>query len=93
MIKFKQVVQFRMMDDDVVRAYQSTHRNEWLKSFHRDFHAGFEPRCIEESVAATDKDFKALERHLGDGRAFLSGSDFGLAAHQVSGDGVKNYFI
>lgn len=67
------------MDEEMVRAYQSTQQNDRLKSFHRDIHAGFERQRIELSAAETDKDFKVLEQQLSGGRKFLSGSVFGLA--------------
>ena len=65
--------------DDLFRAFQNSHKNEVLKKFHRDFHAGFEPSRIENAAAATDRDFKVLEQLLSDGREFLTGPTFSLA--------------
>jgi glutathione S-transferase len=65
--------------EEVAKAYQSTHRNEYLRAFHRDFRAGFEPGRIEESAAATDRDFTYLDQLLSDGREYLAGPFFSLA--------------
>jgi glutathione S-transferase len=67
------------MDDDTARAFQETHRNDWLKAFHLDFRAGFERDRIRHSAAASEKDFRFLEQLLSDGREFLAGSSFSLA--------------
>lgn len=64
---------------DVAAAYQSKHKNEWLKAFHREFRAGFERSRIEKSAAASAKDFQFLEQLLSDGRQFLAGDTFSLA--------------
>ena len=64
---------------DVAATYQSKHRNEWLKAFHREFRAGFDRNRIEKSVAASAEDFKLLDQLLSDGRQFLTGDTFSLA--------------
>ena len=65
--------------DEIATAFQSKHKNQWLKAFHRDFRAGFERCRIEESATTTDIDFKFLEQSLSDGRQFLAGDTFSLA--------------
>jgi len=67
------------MDDEKASEFQATHRNEWLKAFHRDFRAGFERERVRLSAVASDQDFKFLEQQLSDGREFLAGSEFSLA--------------
>jgi len=67
------------MSKDAAAAFQSKHKNEWLKAFHRDFRAGFERSRIEKSAAASAKDFKFLEQLLSDDRQFLTGETFSLA--------------
>ena len=67
------------MDEDAANAFQNTHKNEWLKAFHRDFRAGFERDRVKQSAVAADKDFQFLEQLLGDGRKFLAGPTFSLA--------------
>ena len=65
--------------NELVTAFQSNHRNEKLKAFHREFQTGFERSRIEQATAATDRDFRILEESLGDGREFLAGPAFSLA--------------
>lgn len=67
------------IDDDIASAYQSTHKNEYLKAFHRDFRAGFDRDRVRLSAVASDRDFSFLEQQLGDGREFLAGPSFSLA--------------
>lgn len=67
------------ISDDVARAFQKKHQNEWLKAFHRDFRAGFERDRVKLSAHASDEDFKFLEQQLEDGREFLAGPTFSLS--------------
>ncbi len=67
------------MSEDLAKTFQRDHNNETLKKFHRNFRAGFERSRIEAAAGATDRDFKALDQTLSDGRAFLTGASFSLA--------------
>jgi len=67
------------MDDEKAREYQSNHSNEGLKTFHRDFRAGFDRDRVSLAAVATDRDFKFLDQQLSDGREFLAGPTFSLA--------------
>jgi glutathione S-transferase len=67
------------VSEETANAFQSTHKNEPLKAFHRDFRAGFERGRIEEAAAATDCDFNHLQQLLSDGREYLAGPTFSLA--------------
>lgn len=66
-------------NEDTANTFQKTHKNEWLKEFHRDFRKGFERDRVRHSAIASDEDFQFLEQILSDGRNYLAGSSFGLA--------------
>lgn len=61
------------------QAFQRNHQNDWLKQFHKDFAAGFEPDRIKAAVDRTDAGFRKLDALLADGRAYLAGEAFSLA--------------
>lgn len=67
------------VDEETASAFQKSHRNEWLREFHRDFRAGFDRDRVRRSANASDRDFKYLDQLLGDGRKYLAGPTFGLA--------------
>lgn len=67
------------MDEENANTFQETHRNEWLKAFHRDFRAGFERDRVKLSAIASDEDFQFLDQLLCDGREYLAGATFSLA--------------
>lgn len=65
--------------DAVRTTFQKTHKNEWLKKFHRDFRAGFERSRVHEAVDKVHGDFQGLEQLCSDGRPWLAGDEFSLA--------------
>lgn len=67
------------VSNDRISAFQSNHRNEPLKAFHREFQAGFARSRVTEAATAADRDFRILEESLSDGRHFLTGPAFSLA--------------
>lgn len=67
------------MSDELAKTFQSKHKNETLKKFHRDFRAGFARSRIEDAADVTHRDFKALDQICSDGRKFLAGASFSLA--------------
>jgi glutathione S-transferase len=67
------------LPESVVNNYQKTQKNETLRQFHRDFHAGFERSRIEEAVNYTHAEFQMLDDLYSDGRQWLAGDDFSLA--------------
>lgn len=64
---------------EVAEAFQTQHRNQWLKEFRRDFAAGFGPDRIDAAVRRTDEGFRKLDALLADGRDYLAGDAFSLA--------------
>ena len=67
------------LSSDRVRDFQCNHRNEQLKAFHREFHAGFARSRVTKAAAATDRDFRVLEESLSGRRESLAGPAFSLA--------------
>ena len=72
-------------------AFDTNHRNDWLRQFKRDFAAGFGRDRIAEAVQRTAAGLEHLDAHLGDGRPFLSGDEYSLSdiawtpnAHRLS---------
>lgn len=65
--------------DAVRSAFQKTHQNEWLKKFHREFHAGFERSRVHKAVDRVHSDFQCLEQLCSDGRPWLTGKEYSLA--------------
>ena len=65
--------------DSIKSAFQENHQNEWLKQFHRDFHAGFERNRVHEAADRVQADFHTLDELYSDGREWLAGEQFSLA--------------
>jgi glutathione S-transferase len=63
----------------VLQNFQKTHKNEWLKAFHREFQAGFERGRVDEAVNYTHTAFVMLDELCSDGRKWLAGDKFSLA--------------
>ena len=63
----------------VLKGFQKTHKNEWLKNFHRDFQAGFERSRVDEAVNYTHAAFKMLDELCSDDREWLAGDEYSLA--------------
>jgi len=63
----------------VIERFQKTHKNEWLKQFHRDFQAGFERDRVHDAVNQVHADFQMLDQLLSDGRNWLAGGQFSIA--------------
>lgn len=64
---------------DVFDAFQKNHKNEYLKTFFRDFAKGFSRDRVTEAVRKSQGDFMFLETILSDGRPYLAGGQFSLA--------------
>jgi len=65
--------------ESVAEEFQKTHKNEWLKQFHKDYRSGFERSRVHEAVNDVHADFQMLDQLCSDGRAWLAGPDFSLA--------------
>lgn len=65
--------------DAEAQAFQSNHKNDYLRQFYRDFAAGFEPARVARAVETTMTGFRRLDRVLSDGRSYLCGQEFTLA--------------
>lgn len=65
--------------EEVLESFQKTHKNEWLKQFHRDFQSGFARSRVHDAVNYVHADFKKLDELYSDGRAWLAGEAFSLA--------------
>jgi len=61
------------------QAFQTEHRNDWLKQFRLDFASGFDTDRIDAAVRRTDEGFQHLENILSDGRQYLGGDEFSLS--------------
>ena len=64
---------------EVAKAFQETHKNDWLRQFRIDFDQGFDAGRINDAIARTDDGFRHLDRVLSDGRMFLEGPKFTLS--------------
>ena len=67
------------LPESLVNSYQKTQKNEALRQFHRDFHAGFDRSRVDEAVNYTHTEFQILDELYSDGRQWLAGNDFSLA--------------
>lgn len=65
--------------EDRAKAFQSSHKNTWLKQFHLDFQAGFDRDRIDHAVRRTAAAFSVLDARLADNRRCLSGDALSLA--------------